>query len=92
MLRVRDERRERNHGAVVVPHVIIADVLFALALFPFRLEEDAPLPAKAVELVQIEATEIGLQRLVDVRDRHALLQHFVAIHIGVDLRDGGGEL
>ena len=33
-----------------------------------------------------------MQRLVDVRDGHALLQHFVAIHIGVDLRDGGGEL
>src|SRR6266571_3264540 len=87
-----DERRERHHGAVVVPDVVIADVLYALAVFPFCLEVDAPLPAKAVELVQKETTEIGLQRLVDVRDGHALLQHFIAIHIGIDLRDGGGEL
>ena len=87
-----DERRERHHGAVVVPDVIIADVLYALAVFPFGLEVDAPLPAEAVELVQVQTTQIGLQRLVDVRDGHALLQHFVAIHIGIDLRDGGGEL
>src|SRR5262249_41425200 len=53
---------------------------------------DAPLPAEAVELVQKETTQIGLQGLVDVRDGDALLQDFIAIHIGVDLRGRGGEL
>ena len=64
----------------------------APALLPFRLQEHAPLAAEAVELVQKEAAEIGLQRLIDVGDRHSLFQRLVSIHIGVDLRDVSGEL
>ena len=33
-----------------------------------------------------------MQRLVHVADRYALLKHFIAIHVGVDLRDCGIEL
>src|SRR5262249_45141406 len=86
------ERRERNHIAVVVAHVILIDVLFAAALLPFRLQEDPPLAAEAVELVQVETAQISLQRLVDVRNSHALFKRFVAVEVGVDLREGGGEL
>ena len=74
MLRVRHQRRERNHLAVVVAHVVPLDVLFALPLLTFRLQEHSPLPAEAIELVQIEAAQIGLQRLIHVPDGHALLQ------------------
>src|SRR5262249_17667535 len=87
-----EQRRERNHGAVVIPHKVILDVLVAPALFPFRLQVHAPLPAEAVELVEVEAAQVGLQGLIYVRHGDSLLQHFVAIHIGVELWDGSGEL
>src|SRR5215475_2732678 len=85
----RDQRRERNHVAVVVSDVILIAVFFGAPLIPFRLEEHSPLPAEAIELVQKKPAEIGLQRLVNVSNRHALLERLVAIHVGVDLWSGG---
>jgi hypothetical protein len=64
----------------------------ALTLLTFRLEKYPPLAAEAVELVQIKAAEIGLQRLIHVCHSHPLPQHLVAVHIGVELRHVGGEL
>src|SRR5262245_55021131 len=67
-------------------------VVFRGEAWAFRLHEVYPLAAESFELVQEESAQIGLQRLVNVRHRHALLQRLVAIDVGVDLRDGGGEL
>src|SRR5262249_34399860 len=49
------------------------------------LEEDLPLAAEAVELVDVDASEEGLERLVHVADGDALLQDLVAVDVGVDL-------
>ena len=56
------------------------------AVLAFGLQEHLPLPAEAVELVHDRAAEERLQRLVDVAERDALLQHLVAVDVGVDLR------
>jgi mannose-1-phosphate guanylyltransferase len=61
----RDQRRERHHLAIVVAYVILFDVALAEALFIFRLKEDAPLPAKTIELIQKEAAEVRLHCLID---------------------------
>ena len=55
------------------------------------LEEDLPLPAEAVELVDVDAAEEGLERLVDVSDRDALFQHLVPVDVGEDLGHGGRQ-
>ena len=66
--------------------------LIGATLFPLGLKEDPPLPAEAVELIEIEPAQEGLQGLVNIAYRHSLLQNLVTIDIGVDLRDRGGEL
>ncbi len=64
----------------------------ARALGAFRLQEHAPLPAEAVELVHEQPAEKRLHRLIDVAERDALLQHLVAIDVGEQLRHRRGEL
>ena len=87
----RLHRRERHHRARVVAHVELPDLLRRHAVLALRLQEDAPLPAEAVELVHVQAAEKRLHRLVDVAERDALPQHLVAIDVGEDLRHVGGE-
>ena len=66
------QRRERNHLACTVPHVVTRDVFFTLPLLTFRLQKHTPLTSEAIELVQVETSQIGLQRLVHIRDGHTL--------------------
>jgi len=58
-----NERRERDHLACVVPHVVIADVAGPLALVAVCLEIDLPLAAESVELVDECAAEERLHGL-----------------------------
>ena len=75
---------------VVVAHVELADLVRgSLRVVALRLQEHAPLPAEAVELVHVQPAEIRLHRLVDVAERHALPQHLLAIDVGEDLRHAG---
>ena len=85
----RHDRGERRHLAVVVPHVELVDVLGLDAAGRLGLEEDPPLAAEAVELVDVDAAEERLERLVDVADLDALLQDLVAVDVGVDLGHRG---
>src|SRR5207245_664646 len=62
------------------------------ALLALRLEEDSPLPAEAVELIQEEAAEVGLHSLIHIGHGNSLLEHLVPIYVGVNLRRGRGEL
>ena len=57
----------------------------------FRLHEHAPLPAEAVELVDVRPAQERLERLVDVADGDALLERLVPVDVGEDLRHGGAE-
>src|SRR5262249_280030 len=54
----------------------------------FGLHVDLPGAAEAVEEIDVDATKVGLQRLVHVLEHHALCAHLVAVHVGVDLRHG----
>ena len=84
-----NERRQRDHLARVVPHVVIADVADRFALIALRLEVDLPLAAESVELVDECAAEERLHGLVDAAQVDALLEDLVAIDVGVDLRYRG---
>ncbi len=59
---------------------------------PSACEKHPPLAAEAVELIHVESAEERLHRLVDVAEGDALLQHFVAIDVSVELRHRRGEL
>ena len=61
------------------------------AVFALRLDVDLPLPAEAVEVVHEDAAHEALQRLVDVGEVDALLEHFVAVDLDEDLRHVGQE-
>src|SRR5204863_6814741 len=88
----RHQRRERHHVPIIIPDVILLDIPVAESLFTFSLEKDPPLPAEAVELIQKEAAQIRLHRLIHIRYSDALLQNFVSINVCIDLRRGRGEL
>ena len=65
------------------------------ALAPSRglgLEEHLPLPAEAGEVVDVAAAEEGLERAVDVGERHPLLEHLVLVHLDEELRHRGREV
>src|SRR5262249_1162959 len=81
----RFERGERDHGAVVVAHVELADVRGARALRSLGLQEHAPLPAEAVELVDEQTSEKRLHRLINLAERNPLLEDLVTVHVGKDL-------
>ena len=80
------QRGERHHGAGVVAHVERADLPGSEPIRALGLQEDAPLPPEAVELIDVQTAEEGLHRLVDVARGHALSQRLLAIDVGVDLR------
>jgi hypothetical protein len=64
-----DERRERHHVAAAVADVELADVVGRRAIRRLGLQEHAPLPPEAREVVDVRAAEEGLQRVVDLADR-----------------------
>src|SRR5262249_36490625 len=60
-------------------------------LLPFRLQEDAPLTAEAIELVDEQPAQKRLHRLIHVGQRDAFLEHLVLVDVYVDLRDRRAE-
>ena len=64
-----------------VAHVELADVIEVVAILAFGLDIDLPLAAEAIEVVDEQPAHEGLDGAIDVVQRHALLQHFVAIDI-----------
>jgi hypothetical protein len=82
-----DHGGERDHRAAVVFDVELVYVRGVDAAAGLRLQEHLPLPAEAVELVDVDTAEERLERLVDVADLDPLLQDLVAVDVGVDLRD-----
>ena len=56
-----------------------------------RLRHHAVRAAEVVEVVDVEAAEVNLQRVEDVGDRDVLLLGLHAIDVGVELRDVGAE-
>ncbi len=81
-------RGERHHVAGVVQHIKLAKVLGLGAIVALGLHVDLPLAPKAVEVIDERAAHETLHGLVDILQLHALLEHLVAIHIHIDLRNG----
>ena len=84
-------RGQRHHVPVVVAHIELAEVLRLGPGFALGLHVDLPLPAEAVEVVDEVAAHEGLERLVNVLQGHALLEHLVPVHIHEDLGHGRRE-
>ena len=76
------QRRERHHTAVVVPHVELRDVVRGGSFAGLGLQEHAPLSPESIELIDVEAAEKRLHRLVDVGQRDPLFQNLVAVDVG----------
>ena len=85
----RGDGAERDHLPIGVGDEELAEIFGPRAELAFGLDEDLPLAAKAVEVVHEGAAHEGLERLVNVVEFDALLEHFVAIHLDADLRNDG---
>src|SRR5208337_1598328 len=58
----------------------LSDVFRFSAVFAFRFDIDLPLSAKTIEVVNEIAAHEGLNRFVNIVERHTLFQHFVPVY------------
>ncbi|MNX87662.1 hypothetical protein D3C86_1195940 [compost metagenome] len=80
------QRRKRDHLTRCGANLQAADIFRMGAELRIRLHTHAVCPPEGVEVVDIERTQIDLQRLEDVADRNAQLLGLGAIEIGEELR------
>ena len=57
----------------------------------FGLDDDLPGAAETVEIVDVQRSQVGFQRVGHVLERHVLLQGLLAVQIHVQLRHVGPE-
>ena len=66
---------------LLVANVEQAEVVRIRPVLRFGLEEDAPDASEPVELVHVSAAEERLERLIDVLDRDAELEHAILVDV-----------
>ena len=74
-----------------VPHIELSDIFCLGAEIPFCLHVDLPDTPEPVKEVHHDAAHERLQRLVDIGKIYALLQDFLTIHPGKNLRHVGNK-
>ena len=82
----RDQRLQRDHVAVVGPHVDVAEVLRLRPVRALGLQLDAVRVPELVEVVDVQHAHRALQRVEDVPDRHAERQRLLAVDVDEELR------
>ena len=85
------EGAQRHGIAVLVAHVELTQLFGVGPVFPLGLDVDLPLTAEPIEVIDKIAAHEGLQDPEDLADVHALLEHFVPVHLDEDLGHGGHE-
>src|SRR4029453_4216309 len=63
-----DQGGERYHVPRAIPNVELPDILSTIAIGPFRLDVDLPLPTEAIEVVHERAPHECLDRAIDIAD------------------------
>ena len=86
-----EHRPQRHDRALAISCFDLRDVFSAGTIRRVRLRHHAEGATEIVEVVDVDTTEVNLQRLEHVSDGHVLLLEFRAIDIRVQLRHGGAE-
>ncbi len=86
-----DHGAQRRHVAVGVADLELLGVVRVHAEGGVGLNVDLPGPAEAVEVVDVEATQVHLERVEDVGEGHAHRPDLGPVHVDVELRRAGAE-
>ena len=86
-----DHRAQRHHVAVGVADLELLDGLRVHAEGGVGLDVDLPGAAEAVEVVDVVAAQVHLQRVEDVGQRHAHRLGPCPVDVHVELRRAGAE-
>ena len=84
-------RPQRHHVAVGVAHLELLDGFRVGAEGRVGLDVDLPGAAEAVEVVDVVAAQVRLQRVEDVGQRHPHRLGLLAVDVHVELRRAGAE-
>ena len=76
----------RDHAALRVAYAQPLHIVDVIAILAVGLYDNLPRPAKAIEVIDIAGTQIGLQCAEDISELHSLTQAFLAIDIHKQLR------
>ena len=84
-------RPQRHHVAVGVADLELPDGLRVHAEAGVGLDVDLPGAAEAVEVVDVVAAQVRLQRVEDVGQRHPHRLDLLPVHVHVELGRAGAE-
>ncbi len=79
----RQDRAQQDHLPLVVAHLELANSLDLVAEARIGLEIDLPGPAELVEVVDVVRSEVDLQRIEDLVQRHAQGQALGTVDVEV---------
>ena len=76
---------------LAVADIELSDLFGVSPICVISLDIHLPLPAESIEVIDERSSEEGLQSVINILQRHALLERFVPIDFNVDLRDVGKQ-
>ena len=85
------QRAQRHHLPLDVADLQLADLLHLVAEAGVGLDDHLPGAAEAIEVVDVQRAEAGLQGVEDGRQRHAHRHALEPVDVGVELRGVGAE-